>query len=113
MEFVIAYFLDLLLYLTMAFFLTTFLKRSALTVFILLIWRPVELIIIAYLDDSIKWIGDLFPMQAATNLIDVPFPRYWLQEIQDYIPILPLLIVLGYIALFVFLLYKRLRNSDL
>jgi len=113
MEFVLAFFLDLMLYLILAFFLTTFLKRSALTVFILLIWRPVELILIAYLDDSIKWIGDFFPMQAAVNMIDVPFPRYWLQEIQDYIPIGPLLIVIGYIIFFVYLLYRRLCRSDL
>ncbi len=113
MEFVFAMFLDMLLYLILAFFLTTFLKRSALTVFVLLIWRPIELILIAQLDDSIKWIGDLFPMQAGVNLIDIPFPRYWLQEIQDYIPMVPLLIVLGYIALFVYLLYRRLCNSDL
>ncbi|MEJ2004439.1 MAG: hypothetical protein P8X57_05620 [Cyclobacteriaceae bacterium] len=113
MEFVFAFFLDLLLYLILAFFLTTFLQRSALTVFILLIWRPIELILIAYLDDSLKWIGDFFPMQAAVNLIDVPFPRYWLQEIQDYIPIVPLLIVLGYIVLFIYLLYRRLKRTDL
>ena len=112
MEFVFAFFLDMLLFLIMAFFMTTFLKRSALTVFILLIWRPIELVIIANLDPY-DWIGDFLPMQAATNLIDVPFPRYWLQEIQDYIPIIPLLVVLAYIALFVYLLYYKLRKSDL
>ncbi|MCA6073690.1 hypothetical protein [Fulvivirga sedimenti] len=113
MEFVFAYFLDMLLYLVLAFFLTTFLKRSALTVFILLIWRPIEFIIIANIPDEVSWIGDLLPMQAAANLIDVPFPRYWFQEIADYIPYTALVIVLGYISLFVFLLYRNLRKSDL
>jgi hypothetical protein len=61
----------------------------------------------------VSWIGDLLPMQAAANLIDVPFPRYWFQEIADYIPYTALVIVLGYISLFVFLLYRNLRKSDL
>jgi hypothetical protein len=113
MEFVLAYFLDVLLYLTLAFFLTLFLKRSALTVFILLIYRPIELIIIGQLPDYMSFLGDLLPLQAAANMIDVPFPRYWLQEIQDYIPMIPLLITLGYISLFVWLIYRRLKSADL
>ena len=113
MEFVLAYFLDVLLYLTLAFFLTLFLKRSALTVFILLIYRPIELIIIGQLPAYLSFLGDLLPLPAAANMIDVPFPRYWLQEIQDYIPVVPLFITLGYIALFVWLIYRRLKSSDL
>lgn len=113
MEFVFAYFLDVLLYLTLAFFFTLFLKRSALTVFILLIYRPIELIIIGQLPEQLEFIGDFLPLQAASMMIDVPFPRYWFQEIHDYIPIVPLLVTLAYLVLFVWLIYRKLKNSDL
>lgn len=113
MQFVLAYFLDVLLFLTLAFFFTLFLKRSALTVFILLIYRPIELILIGQLPENAKFLGDYLPMQASSMMIDIPFPRYWLQEINDNIPFIPLLMTVLYLALFIWLINKRLQSSDL
>ncbi|HNP19394.1 MAG TPA: hypothetical protein PKL31_13235 [Fulvivirga sp.] len=112
-EFVFAYFLDLFAFLIFTFFLTVLFKRSALTVFMLLLYRPIELTIIGLLPDNWDFIGDYFPMQALTRLIEIPFPRYWFQEIQDYIAFDAVAVVLVYIVLFVAAIHYKLKNSDL
>lgn len=112
-EFVGAYFIDLFGYLVFAFFLTVLLKRSALTVFMLMIYRPIELIFIANLPMSIEFIGEYFPLQSMSNMIDVPFPKYAFQEIKDYVVMPYVLASLTWIGLFIYAIYAKLKNSDL
>ena len=111
--FVGAYFIDLFGFLVFSFFMTVLLKRSALTVFILLIYRPVEAIFIANLPESIEIIGEYFPLQAMSNMIEIPFPKYAFQEIKDYV-VMPFVgVSLAWIALFVYGIYSKLKSSDL
>ncbi len=112
-EFVLAYFLDLFGFLVFAFLLTILLKRSALTVFILMIYRPLELIIIAQLPRSIEAIGEYFPLQSMSNLIEVPFPRYIFQEIQDYVSLTFVVASFAWVVLFVYAIHSKLKSSDL
>jgi ABC-2 type transport system permease protein len=112
-EFIFAYFLDLFAFLVFTFFLTIIFKRSALTVFMLLLYRPIEATIIGLLPDSLDFMADYFPMQAVANLIEIPFPRYWFQEIQDYVAFDTVAVVLVYIVVFVMAIYYKLKNSDL
>ena len=111
-EFVFAYFLDLFGFLVFAFLLTILLKRSALTVFILMIYRPVELILIAQLPASIESIGEYFPLQAMSNMIEVPFPRYIFKEIQDYVSLGFVAVSLVWVAFFIYAIYSKLKTSD-
>ncbi len=112
-EFVGAYFVDLFGFLVFSFFMTVLLKRSALTVFILLIYRPVELIFIANLPDAIESIGEYFPLRAMSNMIEVPFPKYAFQEINDFV-ILPFVgVSLIWISIFIYAIYNKLKKSDL
>lgn len=112
-SFIFAYFLDLFGYLIFAFFLTVLFKRSALTVFILMLYRPIELTIMGILPRYLDFLHDYFPMQALSNLIDVPFPRYWFQEIQDYVAMDAVAIVVVYIVLFVYAIHYKLKTSDI
>lgn len=112
-EFVAAYFLDLFTYMVFAFLLTILLKRSALTVFILLLYTPIEYTITANLPESIEFIGEYFPLHAINNLIEFPFAKYWFQEIQDYVSFSAVAVVLAYLALFIYAIYARLKASDL
>ncbi|TRX62158.1 hypothetical protein FNH22_02225 [Fulvivirga sp. M361] len=112
-EFVFAYFLDLFAFLTFSFLLTVILKRSALTVFILLIYRPVEWIIIINLPTAIEGIGQYFPLQAMSNMIEVPFPKYIFQEINDDVNTTMVGVVIAWICLFVYAIYAKLKSSDL
>lgn len=112
-EFIGAYFVDLFGFLVFAFLLTVLLKRSALTIFILLIYRMIEAIFIANLPESIDFIGDYFPLQAMSNMIEIPFPKYAFQEIKDYV-VLPFVgVSLAWIGLFIYGIYTKLKNSDL
>ncbi len=114
MEFIFGYFLYVLLFLVLAFLLTVLLQRSALTIFILLLYRPVEGILIAIANKyDVEFLTDYLPLQAASSMIEVPFPRYWFQEITDYLPLVPTLVVCAYIVLFVYLISKRLKSADL
>ncbi|MEM6525603.1 MAG: ABC transporter permease [Bacteroidota bacterium] len=112
-EFVGAYFIDLFGFLVFAFLMTVLLKRSALTIFILLIYRMIEAIFIANLPESIDVIGEYFPLQAMSNMIEIPFPKYAFQEIKDYV-VMPFVgVSLAWIALFVYAIYAKLKSSDL
>ncbi len=114
MEFIFGYFLYVLLFLVIAFLLTVLLQRSALTIFLLLLYRPIEGILIAIAGRyNVDFLTDYLPLQAASSMIEVPFPRYWFQEITDYLPLVPTLVVCGYIVLFVYLISLRLRKADL
>ncbi|MDH5366964.1 MAG: hypothetical protein OEW67_08260 [Cyclobacteriaceae bacterium] len=112
-EFVFAYFIDVLLYLLFAFLLTVLIKRSGLTIALLVIYLPLEYIITAYLPDSIQYIGAYFPMHAMNNLIEFPFPKYVFQEIQDYVSIESIIVATLYIAAIPWAIYEKLKRSDL
>lgn len=112
-SFIFAYFLDLLAYLVFAFLLTILFKRSALTIFILLLFRSLEILLLGILPEKFEWIFEYFPLQAMSRLIEVPFPRYWFQEIQDYIAMDAVLVVFGWLAIFLWAIYYRLTKTDL
>lgn len=113
LQFILAYFIGLFAYLAFAFLLTTFLKRSALTVFILLVWGAIELAIIGSLPDNLSFIYDYMPLGSLNNLITVPFQKYIFQEIQDYVAWDAVLVVLAYIALYIYAVKAKLAKSDL
>lgn len=112
-EFVFAYFLDVLLYLLFAFLLTVLIKRSGLTIALLVIYLPLEYIITANLPDSIAFIGAYFPMHAMNNLIEFPFPKYVFQEIQDYVSLKSIIVALCYVAIIPIVIHEKLKRSDL
>lgn len=112
-EFVPAYFLDLFTYMVFAFLLTVLLKRSALTIFILLLYTPIEYAISAYIPESFAFIAEYFPLHAINNLIEFPFAKYWFQEIQDFVSISAVGVVLLYLVLFIYAIHYKLKTSDL
>lgn len=112
-SFVFGYFLDLFGYLVFAFFLTVLFKRSALTIFMLMLYRPIELSIMGMMPNSWDRIHDYLPMHSMSKLIEFPFQRYWFQEIQDYVAVDAVVVVLIYIVLFVWAIHTKLKRSDL
>lgn len=112
-SFVFAYFLDILSYMVFAFLLTVLIKRSGLTIALLILYIPIEYTMTANLPDSIAFLSEYFPMHAINNLIEVPFPKYVFMEIQDYVSLPSVAVVLAYIAGFVWLIQYKLRSSDI
>ena len=59
------------------------------------------------------WLQQFFPLESITNLVPLPFARYALQEIQDYVSITAVLIALGWTVLFNYFSYLKLKKSDI
>ena len=113
LEFVPAFFLDTFSYLLLVLMFSVVVKRSGLTIGLLLIYPAFEYIFAANLPDSLTWLGDSLPLHAINSLITVPFHRYAFMEIQDYVQWGDIALVIGYCMLFVFLSYRALTRRDL
>jgi ABC-2 type transport system permease protein len=113
LEFFPAYFLEIFFFLSYALMLGILVQRSGLTIILLLLSQMIESIITANIDDYVPWLIPFFPMKSIWNLITFPLPRYAFQEIQDYVALGSVLIVIGWTFLFNYFSYLKLKRSDI
>ena len=113
LEFFPAYFLEIFFFLSYALMLGILIQRSGLTIILLLLSQMIESIITANVDDYLPGLIAFFPMRSIWNLITFPLPRYAFQEIQDYVALSSVLIVVGWIFLFNYFSYLKLKRSDI
>lgn len=113
LEFFPAYFLELFFFLSYALMIGVLIQRSGLTIILLLLSQLIEFIITANLDDYIPSIVPFFPMRSVWNLIEWPFPRYAFMEIKDYVTFSSVAIVVGWITIFNYISYFKLKKSDI
>ncbi len=118
MEFLPAYFLEIFAFLSFALMLGIFVKRSGLTIVLLLLSHMIEGIFKVNIfhennEDSIGWLKQFFPLESITNLVPMPFPRYAFQQIQDYVSITAVVIALGWTFLFNYVSYVKFSKSDI
>jgi hypothetical protein len=110
--FIPAYFLQLSAYLIFALFIGLLIKKTGLAfgLFFLysLIIEPVAGLRIH--DEMVK---GLLPMKSISNLIHMPFGKYLLREIQDFVTFREIIIVIAYMGIFIWLIYLLLRKRDL
>ncbi len=118
MEFLPAYFLEVITFLSLAFLLSLLIKKSGFVIVLLfmytLIFEPVFTSILEhapFIPDSIDWVIPFFPIKSLNNLIHVPFQKYVFMRIQDYVAWIDIYIVTGWLviynALILFILKKR------
>lgn len=113
MEFFPAYFLEIFAFLSYALMLGVMIQRSGLTIVLLMLSHMIEAIIKANIDNFAEWSLAYFPMQSISNLVSLPFARYALQEIQDYVAWESVAIALVWIFLFNYFSYLRLKKADI
>jgi ABC-2 type transport system permease protein len=113
LEFFPAYFLEVFAFLSYALMLGIFLQRSGLTIIVLMVSHMIEGLIKFYIPGSASFIKPFFPMESITNMVAMPFARYALQEIQDYVSLTSVGIVLVWIFLFNYFGYLKLKRSDI
>jgi len=113
LEFYFAYFLEIFEYLSFALLLGILVKRSGLTIILLLLSYMLEQIIKVNVDDAAPGLIPFFPLESITALVPMPFYRYALMEIQDYVKLSSVAIALGWTFIFNFLSYWRLKSSDI
>jgi len=113
-EFLLAYFLETFAFLTFAFLIGVLVKRSGFAIGLLLLYYYiVEPVGRYYLPDEV---GVYLPKKAIGSLVDIPntsIMRLFGVEFQDYISFTDILVVLGYVALFIGLSYWILKKRDL
>jgi ABC-2 type transport system permease protein len=113
LEFFFAYFLEIFFFLSYALMLSILIKRSGLTIILVLLSQSIELIITANLDNDFPELVNYFPMRSLWNLIEVPYPRYVFMEIRDYLTFATIAPVVCWIAVFNYVAYYHLKKSDI
>lgn len=110
--FIPAYFLLLTTYLIFAMLIGLLIKRTGLAMGLMFLYTIIIEPIIVFRIKT-DWIKGLFPIKSISNLIHMPFGKYALREVQDYVAFKDILIVMVYSALFIYCIYLLLRKRDL
>jgi ABC-2 type transport system permease protein len=110
--FIPAYFLLLTAYLIFALLIGLLIKRTGLAMGLMFLYTIIIEPIIAF-RIKIDWIKGLLPLKSINNLIHMPFGKYALREVQDYVAVKDIVIVLVYMALFIYCIYLLLKKRDL
>ncbi|MBN2805023.1 MAG: ABC transporter permease [Prolixibacteraceae bacterium] len=110
--FVPAYLLLLSAYLVFALLIGLLIKRTGLAIGLLFLYTLIIEPIIVFRIKT-EWIKGLFPLKAINNLIHMPFGKYALREVKDYVAPVDIVIVLAYMALFIYCIYLLLKKRDL
>jgi ABC-type transport system involved in multi-copper enzyme maturation permease subunit len=113
LEFFLAYFLEIFFFLSYALMLGILIQRSGLTIILLLLSQMIEAIITANIDDYVPWIIPFFPMKSIWYMIEFPLPRYYFQEIKDYITFSSVLTVVVWTLAFNYFSYFKLKRADI
>jgi len=113
MEFLVAYFIEIFAYLSFALLLGILVRRSGLTIILLLLAPMIEVIIKENINDYVPSLIPFFPLESISNLVPLPFKRYAFQEIRDYLTLDSILIALGWTCIFNYLSYLKLKRSDI
>lgn len=114
MEFLLAYCLEVFAYLCFAFLIGFLVKRSGMSIGILLLYSfVIEPIVNFYLPGNMD---DYMPLKSIGSMIDIPnttLMRIFGVEFQGYIAFTDVLLVSGYTALFLGITYFVLSKRDL
>ena len=110
--FVPAYFILLAAYLIFAMLIGLLIKRTGLAMGLMFLYTIIIEPIIAFRIKT-EWIKGLLPIKSINNIIHMPFGKYALREVQDYVAFNDVLIVLAYTLLFIYCIYLLLKKRDL
>ena len=119
-EFLATYFLEVVTFLSLALLLGILLKKAGFAIVLIfmytLIFEPFLTLNFEHnpwVKDYMSWSVPYFPIKALNNLIRVPFQRYIFMEIQDYVAIKDLAIVLFWLIIYQLSIFKLLQRRDL
>ena len=121
LEFLFAYFYDIVVYCMLAFLLSLLIKKAGFVIVFLFLYtimfEPIMVAIFTYApyfkDGFMPEITAYFPINALNQLIPVPFPKYIFREIQDYVSWKAIFISTGWLIIYVLLITFTLNKRDL
>ncbi len=121
LEFFFLYYLDMVKYCCFALMMAILIRKTGFVIVFLMMYsliiEPIAGSILKYspLQDKTAWIEPLLPSSyynMTTGLIEVPFPRYFLQEVQSGILWQPTLIAFAWMAIFIGVIVWKLNRKD-
>ncbi len=112
-QFIAGYFLDVFTFLSFALMISVLVQRSGLAITIVLLAKMIESIIILNLPEEIAFLDPYFPMNAISNIIIAPFPRYIFREIQDFVSWQSVAVASVWLFVFNFISYRKIKTADL
>ena len=119
MDFLFANFLGVFAYMTFALLIALILPRAGLVIVGLfmytIVFEPIAAVFLRHfphINDQIRFIAEYLPVTSQSNLIHVPFPRYYFSEIQDYVSLKEVIIVLGWVVFNISMSYLVLKKKD-
>ena len=114
-EFLLAYLLDVLTFLTFALLAGMLIRRTGFAIVLLafyaLFLEPIATAIFGAVYPELSFYQYL-PIRSINNLIPIPFAKYVFQEIQDFVAIKDVVVVLLYLGGFTWLNYWLLKVRD-
>ncbi len=114
-EFVLAHALQFFIYFTGAMLLVLWIRRSGISIVLLLLYTLLlERIITGILRLALSWddVINFFPLRAINRLVPNPFGKYIFQETQTFLGLQDLAIALLWLGLFTFGIHWQLRKRD-
>ncbi|MEQ8583655.1 MAG: ABC transporter permease subunit [Marinoscillum sp.] len=121
LEFLAAYFYDIIIYCSLAFLLSLIIKKSGFVIVLLFLYTLMFEPILALILEESPWfkgslwaeIAPFLPIKALNGLIPVPFPKYLFMEIVDNVPMKALLIASGWLVIYLSGILFLLNRRDL
>lgn len=114
--FLLAYFLEVLTFLVFALLVGMIIKRTGFAIVLLAFYalfiEPIGVLILSNVYEQYTFY-QYFPIRAINNLISVPFGKYILREVQDYVAFRDIAVVLTYLGAFIYLNYWMLKIKDI
>ncbi len=110
--FIPAYFLLLNAYLIFSLLIGLLIKKTGLAMGLMFLYTIIIEPIIVFRIKT-DWIKGLFPLKSINNLVHMPFGKYALREIQDFVAVKDIIIVFVYMMIFLYCIYLLLRKRDL
>lgn len=105
--------LQLFLYFLFAMLLSLIIRKSGITIVLLLMYTVIlEPILTATLGYWYPGTEDFLPLHAISNLVHFPFPKYFLRYVQDYLAIKELAIAVGWGVIFTTGIFLFLKKRD-
>ncbi|MBL7942233.1 MAG: hypothetical protein JNM00_05685 [Flavobacteriales bacterium] len=114
--FIGAYWIHMFLFLQLAGLLAMVIRRSGITIAVMIFWiyvfEPISVSIVRY-EMKISWLSNIFPFEASWRLIPDVFPHLLMQPGNDQVPLDALLIAGAYLAVIMSFAWWWLRRKDL
>ena len=118
-QFLWAYFLEVCTFLSLAMLLSLLIKKSGFVIVFLfmytLMFEPfltVNLEHNPHITDAMDWIVPYMPIKSLNNLIHQPFTKYIFREIQDYVALAEVIIVVAWLFIYNGLSFLILKKRD-